>query len=151
MGPELARSARHAYSLGVLLIDIDHFKLINDRHGHLSGDRVIAALGSTLGEQIRRSDHAARWGGEEFGVALLSTSVDGALVAAERIRAAVEALVLASPAGERIPVTASVGLAMLEGDEPLERLVDRADRAMYASKTGGRNRVTLLSSAAIAA
>jgi two-component system cell cycle response regulator len=141
---EIARSLRHGYPLTLLLLDIDHFKKINDSRGHAAGDRVLAALGALLASSLlRRTDLAARWGGEEFVVAYLSTATDGALIAAERLRAAIEALIIEDDEQHLIPVTASIGLAELRPGESLEGLVARADRAMYAAKSAGRNRVLL--------
>jgi diguanylate cyclase (GGDEF)-like protein len=142
MHSELARCIRHGYPLSFALLDIDHFKQVNDTRGHGVGDRVIASMGDLLRNQLRRSDLAARWGGEEFVVAYTSTDMAGARIAAERLREAVEAHVIADDAGERVPVTASIGVATLNRGESFDSLVDRADRAMYASKTSGRNRVT---------
>jgi two-component system, cell cycle response regulator len=140
---ELARCARHHYFLSLVLMDVDHFKSINDRYGHGTGDRVLVAIGDLLLTVPRRSDLAGRWGGEEFVVAWTSTDLDGARTVAERLRAAVEALELTDDAGVRIPVTASFGLAKWHPGESLEMLIGRADEAMYASKTGGRNRVSV--------
>jgi len=137
---EVARGQRYKQPLSVLLLDIDHFKHINDRHGHAAGDQVLASVGRMLQRTLRNTDFAARWGGEEFVVSLTCTDVEGGRVVAERTRAAVEALVI-EVEGTRIPVTTSVGLASLQPDENVDQLMDRADRAMYAAKYGGRNRV----------
>ena len=138
---ELARGARYGQALSVLLLDIDHFKVINDRFGHQAGDQVLAAVGGALHQNLRITDFAARWGGEEFVIALTNTDVDGGRVVAERTRQAIERLVIEDGNGTRIPVTASVGLAALQASESVDQLMDRADRAMYAAKYGGRNRV----------
>jgi two-component system cell cycle response regulator len=143
MTSELSRCSRHGYPLALALLDVDHFKRINDGHGHAAGDRVLAALGGLLARQLRASDFAARWGGEEIVVALASTDAEGGRMAAERLRAAVQALVVTDADGANIPVTVSVGVAGLRSHDTLESLVEQADRAMYASKQGGRNRVTL--------
>ncbi|HEY2510532.1 MAG TPA: diguanylate cyclase [Polyangiaceae bacterium] len=141
---EIVRAKRHGRPLSFLLLDVDHFKKINDRCGHGAGDRVLAALGRLLGsDTIRKSDSTGRWGGEEFVAAYFDTAADGARIGAERLRRAIEELVVLDDAGERIPVTASMGLAQLRSDEGLDGLVARADRAMYASKAGGRNRLTI--------
>ena len=142
MRTELARCTRHAYPLSFLLLDVDHFKQINDKHSHASGDRVLAAMGELLVHELRESDIAGRWGGEEFVIACTSTNGAGCIIAAERIRMAIEAMVITNDKGERIPVTASIGAATWRNGETLEALIDRADRAMYASKSAGRNRVT---------
>jgi two-component system cell cycle response regulator len=138
---EVARGQRYGQELSVLLLDIDHFKMINDRFGHAAGDQVLSAVGRTLQSTLRNTDFAARWGGEEFVVALTCTDVEGGRVVAERTRRAVEALVVDDGHGVRIPVTASVGLASLQPNENVDQLMDRADRAMYAAKYAGRNRV----------
>jgi two-component system cell cycle response regulator len=143
MRGELARCTRHGYPLSFVLLDLDHFKQINDGRGHGAGDRVLAAMGDVLRSHLRRSDMAARWGGEEFVVAYTSTDLAGARVATERLLKFVEHHVIADDAGERIRVTASIGLAAWHPNESLESLVDRADHAMYASKTSGRNRLTV--------
>jgi diguanylate cyclase (GGDEF)-like protein len=138
---ELIRARRHASSLSLVMFDIDHFKRINDTHGHLTGDAVLKELGQRLRPEIRREDLLARYGGEEFAVVLVSTSVRHALDFAEEMRALVErepfrheALVL--------PVTVSVGVAELEPRMVgHEELIARADANLYAAKRGGRNRV----------
>ncbi|MEO8878691.1 MAG: diguanylate cyclase [Polyangiaceae bacterium] len=140
---EIARSTRHGYPLSLVMLDADHFKNINDQRGHAAGDRVLAALGELLTRVLRRGDVAARWGGEEFVIACTSTDKEHAQLAAERIRSAIEEMVILDSKNERIPVTASLGVAMWKPNQSFEALVDDADRAMYASKVGGRNRVTL--------
>lgn len=143
MAGELERANRYGHALSLALIDIDHFKTINDTYGHAAGDAVLAALGALLGQgTLRSSDLAARWGGEEFVIAYVSTTVAGAEIAAERLRASIEALVVEFE-GVRIPITASLGLTNLAPRESFTDFVDRADRAMYRSKSGGRNRVTV--------
>lgn len=141
MKGELARSGRYQYPLAFALLDIDLFKQINDKRGHAVGDRVLAGLGALLREQLRASDFAGRWGGEEFVVAFASTDLDGAQLAAERLRHAIGEMVVADDHGARVPVSASIGLAMYRSGETLELLLSRADHAMYAAKAGGRNRV----------
>jgi two-component system cell cycle response regulator len=127
---EMSRASRYAQPLSFLLLDIDHFKAINDSRGHQGGDVVLAAVGRLLSAQARKSDLVARWGGEEFVLALTTTDIAGGAVVGERVRRAVEELDILDADGSRIPVTASV-----------EMLVDRADRAMYSAKMGGRNRL----------
>jgi two-component system, cell cycle response regulator len=143
MRVEVARSARYDYPLTFALLDIDHFKRINDGRGHAMGDRVLAALGKLMLHHVRTSDVCGRWGGEEFVVAFTGVGGGGARVAAERLREAIRDLVVADDAGERIPFTASIGLAHWRASETLEGLTARADRAMYASKASGRDRVTV--------
>jgi two-component system cell cycle response regulator len=139
---EIARSLRYELPLSVILLDVDHFKAINDGFGHHAGDQVLTALGALLSGQLRTPDLAARWGGEEFVIALTNTDSAGARVVAERLRLAVAALSLCHE-HKAIPVTASFGVATLKAHESLDSLVDRADRAMYTAKVGGRNRVVL--------
>ena len=141
MHGELPRCDRQGYSLTFLLLDVDHFKSINDKRGHAAGDLVLAALGATLKRETRSCDFVARWGGEEFVIALTSTDAVGGGATAERIRAAIESMDICGEDRERIPVTASIGLAGRESRETLDSLSDRADRAMYTAKQTGRNRV----------
>ena len=139
---ELARAHRHEHPLCLVLLDIDHFKQINDGHSHAAGDQVLAALGALLrGPVVRQTDLVARWGGEEFVVAYLCTALTGGQTAAERLRVAIAALVVETGAWGRIPVTASLGIAELQPGENLDSLVARADAAMYLAKSGGRNRL----------
>jgi diguanylate cyclase (GGDEF)-like protein len=128
--------------VSIALLDVDRFKTINDERGHAGGDLVLAGLGALLGDgSLRLSDLAARWGGEEFVVTYLSADREGALVAAERLRARIEAMEVRDERGARIPVTASIGVATLRPDDTLGSLVGRADQAMYEAKAAGRNRV----------
>jgi diguanylate cyclase (GGDEF)-like protein len=138
---EIARSGRYGQELSLLLLDVDHFKQINDRLGHNTGDVVLAALGRNLHAQIRTSDIAARWGGEEFVVALTCTDAEGAACFGERLRASIEALVILDSKDERVPVTVSIGTACYAANESFDSLLERADRAMYVAKSAGRNRV----------
>ncbi len=141
MEREIARSDRCNTPCSVLVLDLDHFKAVNDTHGHASGDAVLAAVGSCLEKQGRSYDIIARWGGEEFIIALPSTAEADAKKVAERVRSTIAALEVANGAGERIPLTVSIGVALRSSGERLDSLVDRADRAMYRAKVGGRDRV----------
>jgi two-component system cell cycle response regulator len=138
---EIARSGRYGQELSLLLLDVDHFKQITARLGHNTGDVVLAALGRNLHAQIRTSDIAARWGGEEFVVALTCTDAEGAACFGERLRASIEALVILDSKDERVPVTVSIGTACYAANESFDSLLERADRAMYVAKSAGRNRV----------
>jgi diguanylate cyclase (GGDEF)-like protein len=129
--------------MSLLLLDVDHFKAINDERGHTMGDQVLAALGRLLAQQARKTDLVGRWGGEEFVVVLAGAPESGARIAAERIRAAVEAMSVLDDQGQRVPVTISLGVACLEVNDNAEVLIDRADRAMYQAKAAGRNRVAV--------
>jgi two-component system cell cycle response regulator len=139
---EVARCQRYDLPLSLILLDIDHFKAINDGQGHAGGDQVLSSLGSLLTRQLRTPDLGARWGGEEFVIALPNTDGPGGQVLAERLRVAIERLAVVYE-GTPIPISASLGVAAFQPGETLESLVDRADRAMYAAKAGGRNRVVL--------
>jgi diguanylate cyclase (GGDEF)-like protein len=136
----LARRRRAEDAVGVLMIDIDRFKALNDRYGHGAGDEVLRAVGGAIVRAVRDDDVPARFGGEEFVVLLRNPGPTVALEVGERVRAAVAALDLS---GLRLPsVTVSVGVAVAEHeDEPIGDLVERADRAMYRAKRAGRNRV----------
>ncbi|MDX2024099.1 MAG: diguanylate cyclase [Deltaproteobacteria bacterium] len=138
---ELERAVRQGFPMSLLLLDVDHFKAINDKRGHASGDAVLAALGKLLACEARKVDLVARWGGEEFVIALSGTNLLGGMVAAERIRLAIEKLPVNDGHAQAIPVTASIGLAMWQPGESIDALMDRADRAMYTAKCSGRNRV----------
>jgi len=138
---EVSRSRRHHDPLSLLLLDVDHFKNVNDTYGHGVGDRVLAAVGRLLSESNRVSDVSARWGGEEFVVLLSSTHAEGAELVADRVRMAIEALVVEDDSGKRVNVTTSVGVSALLQDESLDGLVDRADQAMYRAKAAGRNTI----------
>jgi diguanylate cyclase len=122
----------------LLLMDVDHFKKLNDRHGHLAGDQVLAAIGRALRSAVRREDSVARFGGEEFAVLLPSTSLEQAAPVAQKVREAV-ARVVVSRNNQDIAVTVSGGLAEIETNERVESLIQRADSALYAAKGNGRN------------
>jgi two-component system cell cycle response regulator len=140
---EQARSERHGYPMSLLLLDVDHFKLINDERGHPMGDQVLTALGQLLAHQARKTDLVGRWGGEEFVVVLSGAHESGARIAAERIRSAVERMSVSDEQSQRVPVTVSIGIACLEVNDNAEVLIARADRAMYQAKASGRNRVVV--------
>lgn len=137
---EHQRSDRYGPGLAVLLCDLDAFKQINDRHGHLVGDEVLTAVGDLFQATIRATDYAARVGGDEFAVVLPHTDAESALALSERLRRGVQDL----PQARRHRLTVSVGVAVHEGpDESPKQLMHRADEAMYAAKLAGRNRTTL--------
>jgi len=142
---ERARADRHDYPLSLLLLDVDHFKRINDQHGHASGDLVLRGIAQALLHVARRSDYVGRWGGEEFVLALPQTGAAGALVAAERVRRAVQKARHALPDGGEIRVTASLGVVSAEAPWNVASLVGAADDAMYLAKGRGRDRVEAVS------
>jgi diguanylate cyclase (GGDEF)-like protein/PAS domain S-box-containing protein len=138
-----ARRVRYGHSYCVLLCDIDHFKALNDRHGHQAGDGVLRAVADALGRESRSSDAVYRYGGEEILVLLAEQQLKGGLIVAERMREAVHALGLAHPDTEAGVVTISIGAAQCpHGDrtDPTDA-ISRADVALYAAKAQGRNRV----------
>lgn len=135
---ECERVDRYSGRLSILLLDIDHFKRVNDEHGHAFGDQVLRAFASEMCSAARDVDHAGRYGGEEFLLVLPSTAADGAAKIAERIRAAMERR--STELGAGWP-TVSCGIAQYRGNEPFAELVNRADQALYQAKREGRNRV----------
>jgi len=138
------RSTRDGAGLCLALIDIDHFKLFNDTHGHDAGDLVLSTVASLLSANLRPTDQVARFGGEEFVVLFPNASLEEAFDAAERVREVVATASLVSPAGDELPpVTFSAGLAVLNGQQDPAGLLKAADRAMYAAKSAGRNQVCL--------
>jgi diguanylate cyclase (GGDEF)-like protein len=134
---ELIRARRYGNKLALILLDIDHFKRINDRHGHQTGDRVLVDLARVVGGRLRASKVFARWGGEEFVVLAPNTDAEDAAHLAEEIRARVEAHDF--PQVGR--VTVSLGVTQYAPDDTTDRLWKRADTALYRAKAGGRNRV----------
>lgn len=134
---EIGRYYRHGMSpFSILLFDIDHFKMINDTHGHLVGDQVLKTLCRTIAEHLRGSDEVARWGGEEFAVILPTANQVHAVALAERLRQRI-----VETDFDSIRLSVSIGAAEYQRGESLEALLERADHALYAAKQGGRNRV----------
>jgi len=136
------RLKRTSTVLGLLMIDADHFKQLNDTHGHPAGDAVLRTIGRILGQTLRASDVAARYGGEEFVVVAPKITPEGLRVLAERLRQAIEAEVTEVP-GARLQVTVSVGGAFLAesaDDGAAARLIEAADQRLYEAKRHGRNR-----------
>jgi two-component system cell cycle response regulator len=143
----LARAGKGDMQTAVLMLDIDHFKSVNDNYGHPAGDDILRELVARLLRQVRSVDLVARLGGEEFVAVMPETSLSGATTVAERLRVAVAAEPFTIKAsGEALPVTISIGVAASdEVDEDVEMLLKRADDALYAAKNGGRNRVASIS------
>lgn len=137
---ERRRCARSHRPLVLALLDLDLFKLINDRHGHAAGDAVLCAFAHTVQRNLRSTDVLARWGGEEFLVLLPETSVEGALALLERVRSDVAALCVESALGP-IRLTVSTGLAAGHAGQTLEQVLEQADEALYHAKEQGRDRV----------
>ncbi|MFO0722323.1 MAG: diguanylate cyclase [Myxococcota bacterium] len=139
-----ARAARYGHTFTVALCDIDFFKKYNDTCGHGAGDETLKAVARTLARYSRSGDSAYRYGGEEFLVVLPEQGIDGALIALERRRRAVERLAIPHPGRDpHGPVTISAGLAVFDASEPspIEAVLKRADEALYLAKRNGRNRV----------
>jgi diguanylate cyclase (GGDEF)-like protein len=137
----LTQGRRVGDALGVLMIDIDHFKRLNDRHGHATGDAVLRAIARAIAGAVRLGDTPARYGGEEFAVILRRANIEQALTVAARIQKAVTAVDLAV-LGVTVPVTVSIGVAVgAERGLSISALVVRADRALYQAKRAGRDRV----------
>jgi two-component system, cell cycle response regulator len=139
---EFSYALRHGTPLTLVLLDVDHFKRINDSHGHPCGDYVLAKLGAVLLESVRGEDVLARWGGEEFGLILRACPADHGYLLADRIRRKVEATVF-QYAGKDIPLTVSAGFATLHNGnfQTPESLTSTADQNLYQAKRGGRNKV----------
>ena len=138
---ELVTAGSLGYEVTLVLCDLDEFKLVNDRHGHLWGDEVLRAVGRILAGRIRDRDVAARYGGEELALILPGTPLLGGRRLSERIRRKLEGLEIETESGERIPVTASFGAASFPTHGSPASLVAAADSALYEAKDGGRNRV----------
>jgi diguanylate cyclase (GGDEF)-like protein len=141
---EVERAQRFGTPVGLVVLDLDDFKLINDRFGHLAGDIVLKAAAGAIRQCTREIDQPARWGGEEFAVILPHTGLDGAARLAERLRQAIAERQIPTPDGRSVRVTASFGVAALPGSGTTQvELTAAADDAVYRSKRAGKNRVSL--------
>lgn len=139
----LDTALRHKRPLSLALLDVDHFKKVNDTHGHLVGDQVLRKIGALLIEMGRKSDVLARYGGEELILLMPETDREGALRAAEKLRAAVESLEIPMESGGLLKVTTSVGVALYSPSITVQQFIEAADVALYQAKHSGRNRVVL--------
>jgi len=147
---EIIRWHRYKHPVCLMLLDIDHFKHVNDAHGHPTGDLVIRAIANLCRQSSREIDVVARIGGEEFAVVLIETRLNDAVIAAERIRSLVESLSVKSVGGVDLSLTVSIGIAeQPEGNESEEKLIELADTALYQAKALGRNSVVSASSDAV--
>ncbi len=141
-GEMIALAQRQNSPLTLVLLDLDHFKLVNDTHGHPAGDAVLARIGAVMREMVRATDQLGRLGGEEFALLMPDTTVLGAAQLADRLRAAI-AQADQPIDGLDLRITASLGMAARQTGESFDTLYARADAALYAAKTGGRNRVSV--------
>ncbi len=141
LNAEYLRSLRHAEPLALLMLDLDHFKAVNDTYGHPIGDVVLKEFAARCLQELRANDMLGRLGGEEFAVLLPHTDAEGALRVAEKLRARIGEQAMPTPKGE-VRITVSIGAALLGGESP-EQFISRADTALYAAKQQGRNRVCL--------
>lgn len=147
LGRELDRSSRQGHAVGVILADIDHFKLVNDTYGHAAGDIVLQEVGRRMSASLRSYDSVGRYGGEEFLIIVPSSDAQGTLRSAERMRANLQAQPIKTPDGD-VPVSGSFGVIAAGGPGGLfdqSALLHAADAALYRAKDNGRNRVELAS------
>lgn len=135
----MRESGRSGRPLSVIIFDIDHFKLVNDRHGHLAGDQVLRGVAASTVASLRSADVVCRWGGEEFLAMLTNCDRGNALVLAEKIRANIEETVTPFNGGA-VRVTVSLGVTQMQGGDNADKLLNRADKALYEAKRQGRNR-----------
>ena len=133
---------RYGWSFGVLFLDVDHFKQFNDRFGHAVGDVVLKMVANTLRHNLRGFDFVARWGGEEFVVVLPKVTIPELWNAAERLRMLIQHTAR-DLTKNKTEVTVSIGAAIIEAEDTVDSLIDRADKQMYLSKAQGRNRVRI--------
>ncbi len=138
LGREIELARRNGQPLSLLMLDIDHFKGINDEHGHSAGDEVLKAVATTIKDQLRNIDMVFRYGGEEFLVLLSGTPGEGAKLVGERLREAVLGLQCVVQ-GRPVKMSISLGCASLELGESVDGLLNRADKALYSAKRSGRN------------
>lgn len=140
---EYKRSRRYGHALSMMMLDIDHFKMVNDNFGHDAGDIVLRDVAARLQRELRATDILCRSGGEEFVLILPETESNEALIIAEKLRQTIASEPFAITHNKALPITLSIGLYTISGQEPVgyQQLIQRADRAMYDAKSNGRNRV----------
>ena len=143
---ELNRADRHGSGLGLLLLDLDDFKSVNDGHGHMLGDALLSGVAETIARQVRRGvDLVFRWGGEEFAIVSADQDREGLRALAEKIRSSIETYSVLAGDGKTASVSASIGAALYPPDgNSVEELLRAADAALYAAKTSGRNKTVLI-------
>ena len=140
---EIRRAWRYDAPFCLMMMDIDHFKMVNDRYGHTFGDEVLKIMARACKQNLRDSDIFARYGGEEFIVLLTNTTIAEGRSVAERVRQAIEKCVISLTTGEKFHFTISLGVVCSQSSDDLDELVKRADSALYAAKKGGRNQVRI--------
>jgi len=139
---EMARARRHMRPLAMVMFDVDHFKQINDRHGHATGDEVLRVMTQTCRTIVRQQDIVGRLGGEEFSILMPETDHESAVAMAERLRLALAELQIPAANGGMVNVTASFGISVWRPEDSLDGLLARADAGLYLSKHAGRNRIS---------
>jgi len=139
---EIARAKRNKSEMSVLMLDIDHFKQVNDSYGHIAGDQALIALTNCIKRTVRKTDPTFRLGGEEFAIILNNTDTGGAKLLAERLREAIQHLSI-HHGNQAFCITASIGLATYQLGETHECILQRADKALYDAKDSGRNKVVI--------
>ncbi len=140
---EMSRSNAGNFKLSAFMLDIDHFKNVNDTYGHLAGDQVLMTVAKAIGQNLRPSDMPVRYGGEEFSVFLPGTSTNNAKIIAERLRQNIERTQIALPSGDILQITISIGFTERIDNDSVKSIIERADQALYHAKKNGRNRVCL--------
>lgn len=138
---QISYSKRYKEKFSVSMLDIDHFKKVNDSYGHLAGDDVLEKIAGLLLQQIRGTDFTGRYGGEEFILVLPRTDLPSAVVIADRIRKTIESCDMQAPDGGIFHVTVSQGISVYNSGESRDSLIERADEALYKAKDNGRNRI----------
>jgi diguanylate cyclase (GGDEF)-like protein len=137
----IANTRRYKDNLSVLMLDIDHFKRINDKYGHMTGDDVLERVASLLQKRTRDTDTAGRYGGEEFLIILSKTDLPSALIIAERIRRSIKATKIKAPTGDVFVITISQGLEIYQPGDDIHSLISRVDSLLYQAKRNGRDRI----------
>ena len=143
LAARLEELKRYGFDFSVLFIDADHFKKVNDTHGHAIGDRILKMISTTIANSLRSFDIVGRWGGEEFVVLLINTKMEDLFKLTDRLRRLVENSTLTLDSGELLKVTVSIGVTAAQKEDTVESLVERADKLMYESKRRGRNQVSV--------
>ncbi len=140
LSTEISRCKRYEHPLGLIILDIDSFKMVNDTYGHQIGDKVLIELSTILKQHIRSTDLSVRWGGEEFVIVCLETSLEGTLILAENLREVVESYNFSSIGNKTI----SLGISEYKKEDTPDSLIKRADDALYLAKKNGKNRIEVL-------